>query len=422
MQKIKINNFDDQLYYHQLDNGLKIYLFYTPNKNSNCAYFGTKFGGSYIDYEVNKEQKHVIPGTAHFLEHKLFEQENGESALEYFSKNGASCNAWTAKDVTCYFFQSCNNFIENLEYLINYVSNPYLTDDNVEKEKGIINEEIKMYLDDPDDSMFNILMKNMYFFDTTKASIAGTYQDIKKITKSSLLECYNTFYHPSNMFLIIAGSFDKDKIIKIVEKECFNRKKIDFVKTKHNEPNNVVKEYEQIFHETKNTKFIVGFKIDKKDLQMDKYMYSYYGSLLYEMGFGRASLFRDKMNKKNLFNYFYGYSIECENHLSIIFVGESKKHQQFIDELLKAITKLKFDEQEFERIKRVWISSEIRMIEDNETTARNIINDVVSYGEYKNNRIEDIKNLQFNEMINLYKRINWDNKSIVVLSPRNDKK
>ena len=228
MNKINISKLDELIYEETLDNGLKIFICKTPNFNKKLAFFQTRYGSldnEFIPINGKKVKKYPL-GIAHFLEHKLFESENNIDYFKLFQENGAYLNAATSYDKTYYFFSCSDNFYDNLTNLINMVQTPYFTDENVEKEKGIIGQEIDMYSNDPNQVLYDKLYYNAFVNDPMKYDIAGTKKDIKEITKEDLYECYNTFYHPSNMFLTIVGDVDVKKTIKLI-KEIEDNKKYD---------------------------------------------------------------------------------------------------------------------------------------------------------------------------------------------------
>lgn len=416
MKRIKINNFEEKLYYEKLANGLDVYLFLTPKKKSYSAYFTTKFGGSVIKYKKDDKDYNIIPGTAHFLEHKLFEQESGESALTFYAKSGANVNAWTSKKSTTYYFEGCEMFEENLRYLINYVSNPYITDENVKKEKGIIKQEIRMYKDEPDSLLFERLYQNMFHNDSIKYSVAGEESDIDKITKESLLECYNTFYRPNNMFLIVTGNFKPKKILSLIKEEVIKENDSKVSVIKEDEPDDVVKEYDKIKLDIKSDKFVLAYKMNKKIMNNDIYKNSYYLDILLDINFGSSSSFKEEMRKKNLFTTFYTYQAESNNHVSIMFVGETDKTKRLLNEIRKKLQNLIITEEEFERSKKLYISSIIRGVENQETVVNAILNDIINYGKYYNKKIEDIKNLKYDELIKFMKNLDFSHHSEVIIS------
>jgi len=418
LKRIKINNFNEKLYYEKLDNGLEIYLFLTPRQKSYCAYFTTKFGGANDKYKKNNKEYSIIPGTAHFLEHKLFEQEDGENALTFYAKSGSNVNAWTTKKFTTYYFEGCENFEGNLKYLLNYVSNPYLTDENVKKEKGIIKQEIRMYKDDPDSILFEKLYNNLFHIDSIKRDVAGEEKDIDKITKESLMECYNTFYQPNNMFLIVSGNFKPKDVIELVKKEIKDKEKIPFEVIKNEEPDTVLKEKEYLKRDIKSDKFVLAYKINKKLFGEDLYFAKYYFDIILESNFGVGSEFRERMRLNKLFTGFTTYHVESNNHLVVMFLVETTKTNRMINEIKKELKELKVTKEEFERSKKEYISYEIRKVENQDMVVDSILNDIISDGKYHNQRIDDIKSLDYDYLLSLMHNLDFSNSSLVVISSK----
>ena len=416
MKIIKINNFKEKIYYEKLSNGLEIYLFPTPKQKNYCAYFTTKFGGATDRYKKEGKEYNIIPGTAHFLEHKLFEQENGENALTFYAKSGSNVNAWTSKKFTTYYFEGCENFEDNLKYLINYVSNPYITDENVKKEKGIIKQEIRRYKDEPDSILFERLYNNLFHVDGIKRDVAGEEKDIDKITKESLMECYNTFYQPSNMFLIISGNFKPKNVLELVKKEIKDKEKIPFEIIKEEEPDTVLEEKEYLKMDIKSDKLAFAYKMNKNLFGDNLYSAKYYFDIILESNFGVGSEFRERMRINKLFTGFTTYHVESSNHLIIMFLVETTKTKRMINEIKREMKKLKVTKEEFERSKKIYISYEIRKVEDQEMIIDSILSDIISDGKYHNQRIEDINNLEYSSLLKLMKNLDFSNNSFVVIS------
>ena len=194
--------------------GLEIYIMEKPQFSSCYAIFGTKYGSIDTEFSVDgKDTVRVPEGIAHFLEHKLFESEDGD-AFNKYALTGASANAYTSFDRTCYLFSCSDKFYENLDILLNFVQSPYFTEATVSKEQGIIAQEIKMYDDSPAwRVMFNML-KTMFKKHPVSIDIAGTVESIAEIDAGLLYKCYETFYNPSNMFICIAGNVDTNAVLK----------------------------------------------------------------------------------------------------------------------------------------------------------------------------------------------------------------
>ena len=226
MKKIVMNKIDETIYYEKLENGMDVYLYSKDNWNNNYVTFTTRFGSIYNEFvPIDKDKMIKVPyGVAHFLEHKVFAQEEDPQPETFFASSGTICNAYTTFKNTTYLFSGPNELKKNINYLLDYVQSPYFTEDNVESEKGIITQEIHMCDDNISDVMYEHIRKNVFHNNNFKDSVIGTVQDINKITKDTLYTCYNTFYHPSNMFLVVCGNFKKEEILNaIIENQsCYS--------------------------------------------------------------------------------------------------------------------------------------------------------------------------------------------------------
>lgn len=219
MRIIENKTVKEKAYFDELENGLKVIIIPKENTNKKMAIIGTKFGSidnNFINPKTKTETS-IPDGVAHFLEHKMFEQADGTNSLDNLTAIGAEANAYTTNDHTAYYFETIDNFEPAFKELLNYVFHPYYTEENVEKEKGIIAQEIKMYDDDPISKVFLNALQCMYNACPVRIDVAGTVESINKITKDTLYDCYNTFYHPSNMVLAVCGNFDPEYILKLIK-------------------------------------------------------------------------------------------------------------------------------------------------------------------------------------------------------------
>jgi predicted Zn-dependent peptidase len=216
MKTIPYPHVNETVYHEELPNGLNVYILPKPGFQKTYATFSTRYGSIDNHFQVEGQAAVKVPdGIAHFLEHKMFEEPTGD-IFATFASQGASANAFTSFDRTVYLFSSTQNITDNLTTLINFVQNPYFTDENVEKEKGIIGQEINMYRDNPDWRSYFGLIEAMYRNHPVHIDIAGTVESIGEITKETLYECYHTFYHPSNMMLFIVGGVDPEQIMGLI--------------------------------------------------------------------------------------------------------------------------------------------------------------------------------------------------------------
>ena len=219
LEKIYNDTVKETLYFSKHKSGLSVYIMPKEGYSKSYAVFGTHFGS--IDRKFitpgQKEYTEIPDGIAHFLEHKLFEQPDGGNVFESYARHGANANAYTSFNLTAYLFESTQDIIENLGILLDFVRQPYFTDENVEKEQGIIGQEIGMYDDDPDWRLMMNFLSSMYAEHPVNRDIAGTVESISKITKDTLYQCYNTFYNLSNMVLFVIGDVSPKAVADCVE-------------------------------------------------------------------------------------------------------------------------------------------------------------------------------------------------------------
>ena len=359
--------------------GLKILVMPKENYSSSYAIFATKYGS--IDTMIQMKDgsfKEIPEGTAHFLEHKLFESEDLD-AFERFAKTGASANAYTSFDRTGYLFSCSANFKKNLEILLDFVQNPYFTQATVEKEQGIIGQEIDMYKDAPDwEVMFNCL-RTMYHNLPVRVDIAGTQESIAKISAETLYGCYDNFYNLHNMVLAVAGNVSVDEVIEAADKmlkpvdgKMAQRKVIE-------EPKEVFDSYVEEKLSVATPQFMFGFKENwdtpertaKEEVSME---------ILLDMLSGPSSelyrrLFDEKLiNNSFGFEYFTGFGYSC-----VLFAGESTDPRRVADVIVEEIKNFRkngFDAAAFERTKKKLYGRMIMGMNDVDGIANNM---VVSY-------------------------------------------
>lgn len=415
MKKINLKNIDMTLYTEVLSNGLEIYMLPYKNKKNYYVTFATRYGSDVLEFtDINRKSYRPPLGIAHFLEHKMFEEESGEDPFTFYAKSGTDCNAATSFDSTQYMFWGNKNFNKNLEYLLRFVTHPYFTDQNVKKEKGIIAEEIKMYRDYPDYKLELKLRENLYKNHPRRLDIAGTVSEINKITKDDLYTCYNSFYVPSNMFILMTGNFDPLIALEVIRNELDSNKKGKITKIKKiTEPIKVNKEKEVIKGNIEIPKIAIGLKISTKDMALDDLELSLYLNMLTTIMFGDSSLFKEKVREKKILN---GLSVGWENleDISTFYIQASSiKPDELIDEILNEFNNITVDESSFNRIKKVWISREIRNVDDIEEMADSLYYDILKYRKVIPNKIDIIKNMKFKVLKDIVKKINFKNYSIV---------
>ncbi len=212
MTKIEYPKVGETLYRDTLPNGLRLSIMTKPGYSRCHAYFATNYGGADRRFRLGGEFIDTPAGVAHFLEHKMFDMPEGYNALSELAARGANPNAYTSAGLTAYFFDCTSDFYENLEILLRFVSTPYFTEESVQKEQGIIAQEIKMYEDDPDSVVFNELMRCLYEHHPIRDDVAGTVESIAEISAQTLYDCHEVFYAPGNMSLCVVGDVDPEKV------------------------------------------------------------------------------------------------------------------------------------------------------------------------------------------------------------------
>ncbi len=420
MKKIKLKESNEIIYYDKLDNGLEVYLYNKDNFHSNYVTFTTKFGSVYNEFVPIGESKMIkVPhGVAHFLEHKVFEQENDPQPMEFFSETGAVTNAYTTFKNTSYLFECSNDLIKNINYLLDFVQSPYFTDENVEEEKGIINEEINMCNDRPADKLYEEIRKNIFSNNNFKDSIIGTHKDISDIDKNILYTCYNTFYHPSNMFLVVTGNFNPDEVFNAI-KENQDKKKFkeqEEIKIKKIKENDEVVKKESILNintEIPKVSYNIKLPFNKK---IDKRKYSLYLYIIFACLFDDTSLLDEKLKKDNIItNSIYFNLLNCDTHILISLINETNKYNELLDNIKETLSNIEINKDDFERKKKVLISNELFLYDNIEVVNEMIIDNILFDNKLIDNIIPIIKELNYEELCSVIDSLNLDNNTIVIL-------
>ncbi len=418
MKKINLDGLDRDCFIETLENGLDIFMIPMVDKKNYFISYATRFGSDIIEFSRDNKKFKPPLGIAHFLEHKMFEQEDGIDPFTYFSESGTDSNASTSFDSTQYICFGTKNFKSNLKYLLNFVNDPYYTDENVEKEKGIIAEEINMYKDIPDFELEMKLRECIYHKHPRRIDIAGTVEEINKITKEDLYDCYNNFYVPNNMFILIVGNFSKEEALNIIKEELKDKKKIDLPTVKAVEEKESVNKKElSIKGNIEVPKVALGLKIPTKDLKLNDVELDLYLNMLFTLLFGASSLFRERVRQQKLL---LGLSTEVESieaYKVFYLMASTPDADKLITEIKNVLDKVKLDSASFERIKKVWIANEVRIYDNVEMVVNNSYDDIIKYGDIIPNRMELIRKMKYKKLEDLVKNIDFKNTSIVKMNP-----
>ncbi len=418
MQIIENSKVKEKLYIEKLENGLTIMI--VPKKGMQKKYviWGTNYGSNDSKFIVPGETEAIeVPkGVAHFLEHKMFEQESGINSLDTLTALGVEANAYTTNDHTAYLFECTENFYLALDELMDYVQHPYFTDENVEKEKGIIGQEIMMYDDYPEWRVYLNALEAMYHEHPVKLDITGTIETISHIDKEILYKCYNTFYNPANMAMVVCGDFEPEKLLKEIKKRLIDKKANGEIKRIYpEEPENIVQEKIEQKMDVSEPLFTIGIK-DKVANEKEKVKKHLAIEILLNILIGKSSkLYQELYNKGMLFvtpGVDYEFS---RDYAHILITGQSKYPEQVYDLFKNAVNELKengIDLEEFERVKKMLYGSFIKEYDEPGDIARMFIADFfkgINSFEY----LEEITTINEQYVEQMLKEVFVDNKMVL---------
>ena len=423
MKKTKIEKLKLELYEEKLDNGLEIYII-PKNCNNIYATFSTKYGSNNDEFvPLNETKMKSFPlGIAHFLEHKMFEMEDGKDPFEIYSNNGADANANTSNYKTTYLFSGPEFFKENINFLLDYVQKPYFTDENVEKEKGIIIQEIKMYQDDPYSVIYEKGIYNSFIKHPINIPVIGDIENVKKITKEDLYKCYNTFYNPANMFIVITGNVDPQEAVEIIKQNQRIKKFEKFKKIKqkeYDEPDKVEKELETIKMDINIPKITLNYKINYEKLNLELREILNYLSIIIDINLGSTSILNESLKNDNVITSDIDFTfIYTDKHILLTILGETEKTELLCSRIEEKMNNLEITEEEFERKKLSTMSSYIFMSDNIFSMNEKVMNNIIKYNEIKTDDIEYIKKLDFNKAKQIIKQLDLSNKCKVKIESK----
>ena len=358
MQILESKKADEKAYIEKLDNGLTVIIIPKNNTNKKYVIWGTHFGSIDNRFIMPKtgEEVFIPDGVAHYLEHKMFEQENGKNSLDVLMALGLDANAYTTNDHTAYLFECTDNFYEGLDELMDYVQHPYFTDENVEKERGIIGQEIKMYDDEPGWQLYINALDCLYKKNPVKIDIAGSIESISKIDKEVLYKCYNTFYNPSNMVLTVCGDFEPEKILQEIKNRLIEKEEQGEIKRIYEkEEQGINQKYKETEMDVSNPIFMIGFK-DEELASKDIVKKHIAIEIILNILCGKSSnLYKDLYNQGILMStpdVDYEFT---DQYAHVLISGQSKEPKKVEERLKDEINKLKKDgisENDFNRMKK----------------------------------------------------------------------
>lgn len=379
MRTLEFERIRERVIQQDHQSGLKVFVIPKKGYNKIFATFATNYGSTDNTFIVpgETETTRVPDGIAHFLEHKLFEQEDG-SVMDKFAKLGSEPNAYTAFTQTVYLFSCTGNFEENFRLLIDYVQHPYLTDENVEKEKGIIAQEIKMYDDNADWRVFFNLLGAMYENHPVKIDIAGTVDSISQITKEMLYKCYNTFYHPSNMIFAVVGDVDPETVFKLADEGIIATDNPgEIQKIFPDEPQGHITGLVERNMAVAMPQFQMGIKDNSRTTGYGLLKRKICLEILLSMLMGRSSLLYNQLYDEGLINQSFGSEATLEESYGFTAwggqSGEPMKTAERIRESIRKVYKEGLSPQSFERIRKAHEGRFIRSLNSPENISHEFI-------------------------------------------------
>lgn len=343
--------------YYRVDHpsGLTIYVYPKEGYSTTYGIIGTRYGSIDTFLKTEGHEAKAIPeGTAHYLEHKLFESEELD-AFELFARTGASANAYTSFDKTCYLFSCASSFPENLHYLLDFVQHPYFTEETVRKEQGIIGQEIRMYQDEPGWQVLFNLLRCLYHDHPVKIDIAGTIESISHITADLLYECYRNFYNLNNMVLAVAGNTTVDEVLTVADKDLIRKDPVRVERPVIPEPKEPVSDRSEEHLAVSMPLFALGYK-EHWDTPVRTRKEKLIADLLLDFIAGEMSPLYNRLLDEGLINTRFGYEyFNGYGYQTCIFEGESKDPDAVASAIREEVLRLQrdgLDPVEFERLRR----------------------------------------------------------------------
>jgi len=423
MKQIPYPHLQETLYTEKMPGGLQVFILPKAGFKKTYATFTTRYGSVDNHFQVEgREEIRVPDGIAHFLEHKMFEEPTGD-IFSNFANKGASANAFTSFDRTTYLFTATEHIEDNLITLIDFVQHPYFTDENVEKEKGIIGQEIQMYRDNPDWRSYYSLIEAMYSKHPIRIDIAGTVESISKITKETLYECYNTFYHPSNMILFVVGGINPESIMELIRS---NQAAKTF------EPQGMIRRYfEQEPYEIQEKKRVIvlpvslpkclfGIKemapgVKGRELLVQELT----TKLVLDYLFSSSSDLYQQLYDEGLISDSFGYEYNSTAEYAFSMAGgDTRDPGKLLDRIKEEVNKViekGLDEKIFERTRKKKIGNFLRMLNSPEAIAN-------EFTKYRMKQIDLFDFLEVYKQISLQQatqrlreHFNWDQMAISIV-------
>ncbi len=423
MKIIENSKVQEKIYVEKLENGLTVMIIPKKGVQKKYVIWGTNYGSNDSKFVVPGETKEteVPKGVAHFLEHKMFEQENGVNSLDALTALGVDANAYTTNDHTAYLFECTENFYPALDELMDYVQHPYFTDENVEKEKGIIGQEIMMYDDYPEWKVYLNALEAMYYEHPVKLDITGTIETISHIDKDILYKCYNTFYNPSNMAMVICGDFEPETLLEEIKKRLIDKKANGEIKRIYpEEKEEIVKQKIEQNMDVSQPLFTIGIK-DKLAETKERVRKHITIEILLNMIIGKSSKLYKELYDEGIIYTVPSLDYEfARGYAHVLITGKSPEPEKVYEKFKEAVAKMKeqpIDNSEFNRIKKRIYGEYVKEYNDTSDIARMFLADYfkeINSFDY----LEEISTINEQYVEQILKEVFDDNKMIISVIKR----
>ena len=424
MKKTVETRFDETYYTEVLDNGLTLIIWHKPLFTATSCIFATPYGAFDHIQTIGTEQINDPAGIAHFLEHKMFES-NGGDVMNDFSEMGANVNAFTSYTETCYTFSTCQNEIEKpLNLLLDFVQELHITEESVEKEKGIIIQELAMYQQMPDSRLFTETFKALYAAHPLNEDIGGTFESVSSTTKQQLEECFKRNYHPSRMTLVVVSPHDPHDILTIVKNNQKNKKFSDPVsvtRSSFNEPECVVNQHSIIEMDVTNTKVSLAYKlkpIHKTD--QERICDEWAIRCLLESHFSPLNPDYQSWLNEDIINDYFFYEVDFgKDYALIMFVNETEDaiaFKTFIEKELAELRNTTCSLKTLNQLKKRYAGQALRLYNSPDDIASAAIKGLFSNVDYFT-LIRLIESINQNQITECFHSLDFSHSALIEIKP-----
>lgn len=419
MKEIKLKGLNETIYYDECDNGLPIFLWVREKGQGYYATLSVKYGSLDTEFKVGNKNYQVPNGVAHYLEHLNFQNDDGEDAQTFFQKNGSDVNAFTTFNYTSYEVYGSDHLKENLNQLLDFVMTPNFNKKMVQNEKNIIVEENKMDLDNPGNLLYYGIFQNVFKNDKHKNFITGTKEDIMATTLDDIQLVFDTFYHPTNMFLVVTGNFNPYEVVSIVKE---NQKQKEFPKYQNpkkkevKEPARVLLAYEEKCANVEIPKMRIAVKIPRKGLKEKKdYKLRTMLTLLLNSNFGPTSDLYEDLISKDLIVSLGGEKSIIGDYVFLFLNVETKYPDEVLPILEDALKHLTMDEKQLKRKLHSGIANMVLSYDDITDVNTSIQEQIMNYGMIIEDKKEVYESIQLSDIEELIHSLSFKEMAVVVL-------